>query len=55
MKKISILIIDDSKFLNNALKDSFEQRGYAVTQAFTISSTTKILEENEFDFALLDL
>lgn len=55
MNPISILIIDDSKFLNDALKASFESRGYIVSQAFDISSAKIILENDEFDYALLDL
>ncbi|MEA2100780.1 MAG: response regulator [Campylobacterota bacterium] len=55
MNSISILIIDDSKFLSDALKQSFENRGYFITQAFDIASAKNILEEKNFDYALLDL
>ncbi len=55
MTKPSILIIDDSKLINNSLKFSLEQRGFSVTQAFDISTAKGILLENSFDYALLDL
>ncbi len=55
MNKQSILIIDDSKLINNSLKFSLEQRGFAVTQAFDIASAKAVLLENDFDYALLDL
>ena len=55
MKPISILIIDDSKFLSNSLKQSFENRDYNITQAFDIKTAKEILQDNSFDYALLDL
>ena len=55
MNKQSILIIDDSKFINNSLKTSLEQRGFEVTQAFDIARAKELLLDNSFDYALLDL
>lgn len=55
MNKQSILIIDDSKLINNSLTLSLEQRGFKVTQAFDIHTAKAILLENSFDYALLDL
>ncbi len=55
MLNLSVIIIDDSKFLSNALKQSFTNRGFRVTQAFDISSAKALLQENEYDYALLDL
>ncbi len=55
INKPSILIIDDSKLVNNSLTLSLEQRGFNVTQAFNISTAKAILLENSFDYALLDL
>ena len=55
MKQTSILIIDDSKFLSDALKKSFEDRNYAITQAFDVAMAKEILAEEVFDYALLDL
>ncbi len=51
----SILIIDDSKFINNSLKASLEQRGFSITQAFDIAEAKSILLDHSFDYALLDL
>ena len=53
--KFSILIIDDSKLINNSLKDSLSSRGYKVVQAFDVKSAKSILKERSFDYALLDL
>ncbi len=55
MKQQSILIIDDSKLINNSLTLSLEKRGFKVTQAFDIQSAKAILLEGSFDYALLDL
>jgi len=55
MSKQSIFIIDDSKLINNSLKNSLEQRGFEVTQAFDIATAKAILLDNSFDYALLDL
>jgi len=55
VSKQSILIIDDSKLVNNSLKSSLEQRGYQVTQAFDIASAKELLLDHSFDYALLDL
>ena len=55
MKKETILIIDDSKLINNALYESLSARDFEVTQAFDISSAKSILEKNSFNYALLDL
>lgn len=55
MNEISILIIDDSKFLSDALKQSLQERNYAVTQAFNIDMAKNLLEDNTYDYALLDL
>ncbi len=55
MMKQSILIIDDSKLINDSLKFSLEQRGFSVTQAFDIAAAKAILLEHTFDYALLDL
>ena len=55
MNKQSILIIDDSKLVNNSLKDSLEKRNYSITQAFDIATAKQILLDESFDYALLDL
>jgi len=55
LEKETILIIDDSKLINNALCESLSERNFDVTQAFDITTAKKILEEKSFNYALLDL
>lgn len=55
MSAQSILIIDDSKLINNSLMFSLQQRGFKVTQAFDIATAKAILLDHSFDYALLDL
>ena len=55
MSNHSILIIDDSKLVNNSLAEALKKRGYKVTQAFTVAEAKMILLDNSFDYALLDL
>ena len=55
MKKETILIVDDSKLINNALYKSLSERNFTVTQAFDIKSAKNILKTNSFDYCLLDL
>jgi len=55
MKNISILIVDDSKLINNSLSASLKNRGFDVVQAFDISSAKKIIVDTHFDYVLLDL
>jgi len=52
---LSILIIDDSKLINNSLTTSLKARGYEVEQAFDVQTAKKILQDRSFDYALLDL
>ncbi|PHR55023.1 MAG: hypothetical protein COA44_11765 [Arcobacter sp.] len=51
----SILIIDDSKLINNSLCSSLRERGFEIVQAFDVETAKKILLERSFDYALLDL
>lgn len=51
----SILIIDDSKLINNSLTQALSARGFEVLQAFDVESAKNILHERSFDYALLDL
>ena len=55
MSKLSILIIDDSKLINENLKDALQQKGYQVSQAYDITTAKEILLQHTFDYALLDL
>lgn len=55
MSSFSILIIDDSQLINNALAQSLRERGYKVEQAFDVKTAQDLLREKEFNYALLDL
>jgi len=55
MNKLSILIIDDSKLINDSLCSSLEERGFDVTQAYDISTAKETILNHSFDYALLDL
>ncbi|MEA1917104.1 MAG: response regulator [Campylobacterota bacterium] len=52
---IEILIVDDSKLINDAIKTLLDNRGYEVTQAFNLGDAREELIKKEFDFVLLDL
>ncbi len=55
LNKISILIIDDSKLINNFIANSLKEKGFEITQAFDVASSKEILKDNSFDYVLLDL
>lgn len=53
-----ILVVDDSKFVNNAIKSELLERGFkdsVIFQAFTLDEAKVILEQNRVDFVMLDL
>lgn len=50
-----ILIVEDSKTINNFLKNSFKGFGYSCYQAFTLKEALSFASEIEFDFITLDL
>ncbi len=50
-----ILIAEDSKILNNILKDVFEERGFEVFQAFDGSEGKNLLLKENPDVALIDV
>jgi len=54
-KKFRILIIEDSKTFNNMLKRSFKSIASEIVQAFSFMEAEEYLENEEFDFILLDL
>jgi signal transduction histidine kinase len=56
-KKINILILDDSKTINNSLKKNFleEQMGLEILQAFCIEDAKKIIKGSKIDYLILDL
>jgi len=50
-----ILIIEDSKTINNVLKKRLTELGYIVSQAFTYKKAKALLESENFDLIILDL
>jgi DNA-binding response OmpR family regulator len=51
----NILVVEDSKFFNNAVKSELTSDGHTVTQAFTLKEASSFIETMDFDFILLDL
>ena len=54
-KKFRLLIIEDSVTFNNMLKRSFKNIASEIIQAFSFMQAEDYLENEEFDFILLDL
>lgn len=51
----SILIVEDSKLINDNLKKSLQEEGHQVEQAFDIESAIAAIQAHQFDYILLDL
>jgi len=53
---MNILIIEDSKIMNNLVKKRLNTLGkYDITQAFSIQEADTLLDEKDFDVIILDL
>ena len=50
-----ILVVEDSKFFNNAVTNDLISEGHLVTQAFTLHEANELIGSNDFDFIILDL
>lgn len=50
-----ILVVEDSKFFNNAVTNDLTSNGHIVTQAFTLQEANHFIDKVEYDFILLDL
>jgi CheY-like chemotaxis protein len=53
MKKI--LIVEDSTFVNNVIRDELHQLKYTCEQAFDFQSAELLLGQNQYDLIILDL
>jgi len=53
--KYKILIVDDSKTFNQKITDALRISGHTMTQSYTLKDSKKFIEENVYDFILLDL
>mgnify|MGYP005987981693 FL=1 len=50
-----ILVVDDSKIFNQKITDELTLLGHEVTQSYTLRAAEKYIENENFDFILLDL
>jgi CheY-like chemotaxis protein len=50
-----VLLVEDNKMQNNALKDLMEGQGIVVDQAFDGRSAYQLLDQNEYQCVILDL
>lgn len=50
-----ILIVEDSKLINDNLKKSLEEDGHNVEQAFDLTMAIDLIRSHRFDYVLLDL
>ncbi len=55
IQKYKILVVEDSKFFNNAATNQLVTDGHIVKQAFTLQKANELLDTEEFDFILLDI
>lgn len=55
METSKILIIEDSKTFNNIIANLLSQYNYNLTQVYNLKDAKTIMQENIFDFILLDL
>lgn len=51
----NILIVEDSKLINDNLKKSLESDGHYVEQAFDFETAVGLIQSNRFEYILLDL
>ncbi|MDP3301144.1 MAG: response regulator [Sulfuricurvum sp.] len=51
----NILIVEDSKLINDNLKKSLESDGHYVEQAFDFETAVGLIKSNRFEYILLDL
>ena len=50
-----ILVVEDSKMINNLLKTKLEEFGYKVEQSYTLKDAKELISKNEYMLILLDL
>ncbi|HKL00880.1 MAG TPA: response regulator, partial [Desulfotignum sp.] len=52
--QLQVLVVEDSRTLTNLLKKFFAQQGFSVTVAMSLASARDLLEEKDFDLAVID-
>ena len=53
--KCKILIVDDSKTINNLLTREFNNFNYKTYNAYNLKEARKIIETNHIDYLILDI
>ena len=53
--RYNILIVEDSRLINDNLKKTLEADGHTVTQSFDIAGAIPLFQSHRFDYVLLDL
>ena len=53
--KCNILIVDDSKTINNVLTKKFQTNGYTTFNAYTLFEAREIIKQNEIHYLILDI
>ncbi|MEA3513664.1 MAG: response regulator [Campylobacterota bacterium] len=53
--KYNILVVDDSKTFNQKITDGLNIQGHNLTQCYLLNDARKLIENNNYDFILLDL
>lgn len=54
-KAYKLLMVDDSKTFNQKVTDALREIGHEVVQSYTLKDTVQLIENEDFDFILLDL
>ncbi len=53
--KGNILLVEDEENLHEALKLNLEMEGYGITSAFTGTQALKAIQNEYFDFVIMDI
>ena len=53
--KCNILIVDDSKTINNVLTKKFKTNGYTTFNAYNLFEAREIIKQNEIHYLILDI
>lgn len=53
--KCNILIVDDSKTINNVLTKKFQTNGYTTFNAYNLFEAREIIKQNEIHYLILDI
>ena len=53
--KYNILVVDDSKSVNNIIFKTFEKLGYNCFQTFNLKETRELLSTTKMDYIMLDI